>query len=329
VADAAVLKATTIGPQQVMGTGTPPQSDDNNWSKLTPYTAPPGNPNGATLVTSCPWVNSADAAYAAANPGYYFQQASFAASQALNSDLSVTIDTPWVVDSPTVQGLDGNNRSRNVVNQDAGGVVFQFKYTPKPGDPANVRFIQAYNQSLNGGAYQIFLDRGSSPTPFYDARGVSGTAANGRQLANNVSWMQDTPYDTEAQLDRLAGIQEGPNEKDTSSDVQFQVLLAVDSGPGMVNGKRYTDIVTTYGGFWWGYNYWNSDLPGRQEPDPYTTEPFNTAGEPVSIYEDSYTPDVGVAPDACPTVFLTGCSLLGLLALRRCRAFGGVCQQAG
>ncbi|HEV2328051.1 MAG TPA: hypothetical protein VGY56_04595 [Verrucomicrobiae bacterium] len=151
-----------------LATGNGP--DDMNSSQLTPF--------GYKYVTYCPWVNQAVQAYAAANPAYTFTWDSIANPTdpfltRLANDLSVSIYSPWVVNSPTVTGLDGNNRSRNVSNQDAGGSVFQFKYTPNAAnnDPTSVRFIQAYNESFNGSAtYKVYLDRGSSATPFYALR---------------------------------------------------------------------------------------------------------------------------------------------------------------
>src|SRR5437660_525525 len=82
--------------------------------------------------------------------------------------------------------------------------------TPKNGDPCNVRFIQAYNQSLTGSPYQTFLDNNAAPTPFYDDTGAAGTYANaakpgGGKLADGSSWLADIPYDTEAQLMARAG----------------------------------------------------------------------------------------------------------------------------
>jgi hypothetical protein len=106
---------------------------------------------------------------------------------------------------------------------------------------------------------------------------------------------------------------EGANEVDTSSDVQFQVVLAT------VTGKN----VTLYGGLWWGYNYWNSDV-ARQDPyDDTGTGPESDPGgnEQVSIYDDPNGPN---SPEETPepsTVVLAAFGFLGLTGLKRCKAF--------
>ena len=295
------LRATA---QQADGTG----ADDENSSKLVP--------GPATFITYCPWVNAAMNSYVAANPTYRFSWAGSAASQFVKNDVSITLYNPWVVNSPNVLGLDGVTRNRNVANQDAGGNVFQFKYTPQGTDPASVRFIQAYNESLTGSPYQIYLDRGISPTPFYDDRGVSGTAANGRQLANNVSWFQDTPYDTEAKLITRAGTAEGAGEKDTYSDVEFQVVVAVDNGAG----GGFAHNLVLYGGYWWGYNYWNTDTQQVQaDPDgtpDFTTDPPTYA---VSNTDDPNGPAPEPVPEPAPAA-LAGVLLLLAAAKRLARA---------
>ena len=212
----ATFAAVSVGP--VVG------GDDNNYAKLVP--------TPERKVTYCSWINAAMNKYVQANPTYQFSWAgNNATTQSILSDLDVTTYEAWAGTSPDVTGGDGVKRNKGYVKAEAGGANVVFTYTPKQGDPTSVRFIQAYNESLTGSPYQIFLDRGTSATPFYDDKGISGTAYNAfGRLANNVSWFQDRPLDTEPRLMARVPTAEGPNEIDTWSDVQFQVAVAVDNG---------------------------------------------------------------------------------------------------
>jgi hypothetical protein len=206
--------------------------DDWNTSTLVP--------SPVTAVYSCPWVDTglANAGFTPAN-GWNFVYAGQANAAFVQPDLTITRYDPWVVNSPNVVGLDGVTRNRGVVNQDAGGAVFQLKYTPHGTDPVNIHFIQAYSESLNGGAFSSHLDNGGSTSPFYDALGVSGL----HTLAGNASWFQDTPYDSEMEIE------------DYHTDVQFQVFICTDAVAAGVH------TVTLYGGDWWGYQYSTTDVP--------------------------------------------------------------------
>lgn len=294
--------------------------DDNNYTKLTPYAADPATLK-PTFVTYCSWINAAVTAYAAANPTYQFSWARDLGpgQQPITAaDFDVTNYTAWAGTSNNVTGGDGTVYNRNQTNQDAGGASLAFTYTPTGTDPKNVRFIQAYNESYTGGAYSIHLDRGRSATPFYDATGLSGTSANRRgQLAGNKSWFLDSAYDTEAKLLGIAGSAEGPNEIDTSSDVQFQVAVAVDNGP--VAGTAIQHNVVLYAGLWWGYNYWNNDDVGRQAPDP-DVDPINADNEPYQVFADD-DPN-GPAPfvPEPASVASTLLALIPLIVRRRGRA---------
>ncbi|MFI5382039.1 MAG: hypothetical protein ACHRHE_22315, partial [Tepidisphaerales bacterium] len=180
-----------------------------------------------------------------------------------------------------------------------------------------VFFIQAYNESLTGSPYQIYLDNGRSATPFYDAGGISGTAANGGQLANNVSWFQDRPLDTEPRLMARVPTAEGANEIDTYSDVQFQVVVAVDNGP--IANTAITHNITLYGGLWWGYNYWNNDNVVVTAVDP-NVDPLNTDTETytVSAFDDPNGPlPDGVTSVPEPSGLLWAALMIPLAARRR------------
>jgi hypothetical protein len=224
--------------------------DDWNTSSLTPPTP--------TYVDACPWLDTGlqNAGFTLAN-GWQFSYVF--ATGFVQRDVRITIYDPWVVTSPNVAGLDGVVRNRGVTNEDAGGLVFQLRYDPFPGDPTNIHFLQAYNESFNGGASQSYLDNNRKTNltgkPWYDEEGVSGI----KKLANpndgnavTSSWFQDTPYDKESQI-FPPGQGEGNELIDPYSNVQFQVFVAVDNGA--VAGTGIDHDVKIYGGYWYGYNY--------------------------------------------------------------------------
>lgn len=258
--------------------------DDNNYTKLVPYNA--ANALKPTFISYCSWINAAMTAYCndPKNKGYTFSWAG-AANTITAADFNVTNYTAWAGTSNDITAGDGSTYNRNQVNQDAGGASLAFTYTPNVanGDPTNVRFIQAYNESFTGSAYQIHLDHRRA-SPFYDDGYAGGTKANGKQLANKSSWFLDSAYDTEDSLLKTAGRTEA-NEIDTSSDVQFQVAAVVDNGPAKINGVNYTHNLTLYAGLWWGYNYWNNDDVARQAPDP-DVDPVNQDNEDYAVYDN-------------------------------------------
>jgi hypothetical protein len=211
------------------------------------------NPNPVIPVFSCPWIDTglANAGFTPAN-GWNFTYAGAAVSAFVQRDITITQYSAWAVNSPNVTGLDGVVRNRGV-NEDAGGAVFQFRYTPQGKDPVNIHFIQAYNESLNGGPFTAHLDNLGAANPFYDTLGVSGI----NTLPNHGSWFQDTPYDLENEIENY------------HTDVQFQVFIAVDK----VNAGVHN--VTLYGGDWWGYQYSTIDTP---EPATITLLGIGIAG---------------------------------------------------
>jgi hypothetical protein len=298
--------------------------DDNNYSKLTPYvTGGPANLMNAQFVTYCSWVNAAMTSYVADNPKFKFTWA--ASNDPFNvnlpGDLNVSSYTAWAATAETVNGADGGSFTRPYVKQEVGGANIAFSYKPKAGsqDPKNVRFIQAYNQSFTGSPYQIRLDAPKAATsPFYDQGGYAGTAANGKQLANNTSFFVDSADDTEPRLMAKVPTAEGVNEIDTSSDVQFQVILAVDNGP--IAGTAVTDNLTLYGGLWWGYNYWNNDNVAVAAADP-NVDPMNTDSEQYAVYDysDPSNPDDTTNVPEPAAFFSLGALSIGLAARRRRR----------
>ncbi len=231
--------------------------DDNNTSTLIP------SPN--VYVASCPWVKTALTTFAAANASWNFTYATEDESAFVKRDISIFAYFAWVVNQPRVDipdaagsFFDSNPRLRN---QDVGGAVFGFTYTPQGTDPVNVHFIQAYNESLNGSPFKISLDNGGGATPFYD--GNSTGAAINVDLASGKkgSWFEDRPSDCETGKGPgkppAANGCAGEGIEDYHTDVQFQVLIAVDSG----RGGGFDHNVKVYGGEWWGYQYSTSDIP--------------------------------------------------------------------
>ena len=249
VATLLVSQVATSRAQLTPTTVTANGPDDSNTSTLNPS---PIIPVGAgTTVPQCPWINAglANAGYVASN-GWNITWAS--SIPFLQPDLSIKTYNAWAVNSGDVTGLNGTVYSRYVTNQDAGGANFQLQYTPQAGDPTNnLHWIQAFQESFNGGPTNISLDNDmrawTNGTPFYDTLGVAGMGT----LSNNASWMLDIPYDFEA---ATYGGLPGGEESLTNSDVQFQVVLASDD---FSNGVHKVAI---YGGDWWGYKYSNFDV---------------------------------------------------------------------
>ena len=197
-------------------------------------------PSPFITVYSCPWVdNGLKNAGFTSNNNWKFSYDTSGKAAAIAADLSVDKYYAWAVDSPDVTAPDGTVYNRNVKGEDAGGNVFQVSYKPKAGDPTNIHFVQAYHQSLNGGAYTDTLDNLGASTPWYDTKGASGIGT----LANSGSWMLDIPFDRENEIE------------DYHTDVQFQAFIATDN---LVNGVHN---VTLYAGIWWGYQYSTSDVP--------------------------------------------------------------------
>jgi len=257
----AVSSHAQIGPATATGYG----PDDFDSSTLTPY--PVITVGAGTTVPQCPWINSglANSGFTAAN-GWVFTWANDISF--LQPALTINTYTPWVVNNNAgtnnMIGGDGVNYNRNVNNQDAGGADFQLTYTPTGSAPTNnLHWIQAYQESFNGGAYSVSLDnfggvggssfKGTNASPFYDGfqtNGVRGASGIGT-LTNNGSWFLDIPYDFEAFTNfSNAGAGE---ESLTNTSVQFQVVLSSDT---IIGG---TNFVTIYGGDWWGYTYSNFD----------------------------------------------------------------------
>lgn len=147
-----------------------------------------------------------------------------------------------MVTQPAVTAANGTTYPSNLPGiNDAGGAVFNLKYTPVSSAHVftDLHWIQAYSEVTKGVAATLLDNLGAS-TPFYDAKGTAGT------LAGGGGWFLDTPYDIEKEY-----------ESNPVSSVQFQVVLA--------DYDNTNKKVTLYGGDWWGYTYTASDVP---EVDP-------------------------------------------------------------
>lgn len=256
---AAVVNCTGNPKTSVVGFG----QDDWNTSALTQCNA--SFITQGSTVGGSDWITTAlgganfdlahnwDITYAgAADPG----------SQSAN--YTVNTYQAWVVNEPGGTNPDGSAYAGRpqFQNVDAGGAVFIFSYDSIDdfAPSSNIHFIQAYRQSLNGGAFTIHLDNLAAPNPFYDTNGVNGTAPG----HPTSFWMRDRPLDCENQNNCAAeGIE------DYHTDVQFNVLMAVDDGvEGATDPHPGAEKVVLYGGFGWGYQYSTNDLVS---PEPSFT----------------------------------------------------------
>jgi hypothetical protein len=179
-------------------------------------------------------------AFSNANPGWKYSWAAQADMAKVEQGITILNYDAWVVSMPAVTAGDGSIRpSRFPGPDDVGGAVFNLKYTPVPGAHAftDLHWIQAYYGSEYGGASYTALDNPfANGTPFYDDGGAAG------QLAGGGGWFLDRPYNTE-----------GEYEQNPVASFQFQVVLA--------DYTAATKSVTLYGGEWWGFQYFATDVP--------------------------------------------------------------------
>jgi hypothetical protein len=178
-----------------------------------------------------------------------FSKGSAAATNSVLSDITIDEYYPWVVNSPDVDSPDpdGGSYNVNITDADVGGAVFSMTYTPKPGDPADVHFIQVYGENLNGGGITYHVDTlPGSQNPFYDQQ----KGATVETLPDGSQWFSDEPYLCENPDDCYT---EGT--EDYGGTFYFGVFIAADN---VVNG---VNKVTIYGGELWGYSYANNDSP--------------------------------------------------------------------
>lgn len=254
--------------------------DDMNTSTLGPYPLIPVSSIGGPNPGQCIWINSGMNSFVANNPvngsgpsgqGWSYNWAGPAVEAQVEAGITVLDYKAWVVSAPTVTAGDDtgtlyppgdyfqaggppdHSPTGNV--NDVGGAIMSLKYTPGQGGAPvinNLHWVQAYNETVNGVGPSVKLDNpfAAGKAPYYDAGGAAGT------LAAGGGWFLDIPYDIEKET----------FEGTPVSNVQFQVVLAsVTQGPE-INGIKQ-NVVTLYGGEWWGYQYDASDV---RVPEPST-----------------------------------------------------------
>jgi hypothetical protein len=204
--------------------------DDNN----TAQTKDPGVQGG--IVYFCPWVTTAlPKAGFSKDTGWNFTYAGATAAAFVANDLKVEEYYPWVVNAPTY--TNNGKTWGGQPNGESGGAFLRLSYTPQAGDPTNITWVQAVASSYYGGALDVHLDNPfNRASPYY----------YGASYASGPTWFVDIP-----------GAPENEYENNPVANVDFQVFLAQDTGPG----GGYTHNVTLYGGVWWGYQYSAADVP--------------------------------------------------------------------
>jgi hypothetical protein len=216
--------------------------DDMNTSTLIPNTVNNGKNTPDFFTGQCPWITAAMNSFVAANPNNTWTWA--VPTFNLMADLTVVDYSAWVVTSPNT--ANGFALSGGVAGKDAGGADFGLTYKPTaPGSPANILFIQAYQEILYGRngnpnpQTNIRLDNGGGAGPQYGGASSYGAAE---------SKMGDEPYDSETDAN--------PSPEGYHTDVQFQTVIAVNNP---ANGKN--NYTLYQGAEWWGYQYTNTDVP--------------------------------------------------------------------
>jgi len=222
-----------------------------------------------TYQSFCPWIVAGAAAFPAFNFVFAGQGVASNIPNIDPGDFSIGQYSPWVVNNNgttnNITGPDGGNYNRGVTNQDAGGANIVISYTPlNAGDPTKVNFVQAYIESVNGGAFSSGKLDTSSASPYYNDAGVSGTGRTKRTgtvpLTTNsttAAWLVDIPYDCE---NGPAGISNadctgGIDDSLTSQTLYFQSFIEQDK---VINGTNYQVL---YGGVQWGYSLTMVDTP--------------------------------------------------------------------
>jgi hypothetical protein len=160
-----VIQGTTAGK---VATGTGPDDVDTSTTI------------SVTYQVFCPWIVAGAAAY----PGYNFVFAGQGVASGISNidagDFTIDQYNPWVINSNAtknnITGPDGGNYNRGVTNQDAGGANIVISYTPlNADDPTNVNFVQAYIESVNGGAFAAGKIDTATARPYYNDGFLAGT----------------------------------------------------------------------------------------------------------------------------------------------------------
>jgi hypothetical protein len=196
----------------------------------------------AGLYYSCPWIDRSLMAFEETHASWKFTAATPDQRAFLADTLKVVSYYPWVVRQPTYSR--GGSTWGGSGPDEMGGAYIELSYTPRPGDPVDIRWIQAVAAVYRGGGYDGgHLDNpGDRSSPFYDV---------GADDIAGPTYFVDIPYAREIEY-----------EGDPVADVDFQVFLARDAGAG----GGFDHNVLVYGGIWWGYTYRASDTI----PEPAT-----------------------------------------------------------
>jgi hypothetical protein len=184
------------------------------------------------------------------------------------SDFTISQYIPWVVDNnSTTNNISGPavvknkplNSNRNVTDEDAGGCDIVISYTPEGADdPESVNFLQAYIDSVNGGAFTTGTidNNDTADEPFYNQIFTAGT---GTSLETGTSplesdedtpaWELDIPYSAEAGDPESDAPGYVPGNPIYSETVTFQTFISAEQE---IDGEDYNVL---YGGVQWGYTY--------------------------------------------------------------------------
>jgi hypothetical protein len=183
------------------------------------------------------------------------------------SDFTISQYIPWVVNNnkttnnisgPAVVGTKPMNSNRGVTNEDSGGCDIVISYTPGMGDPTSVNFLQAYVDSVNGGAFTTGTidNNDTADEPFYNqvfTAGTGTTLETGTSPlesdADTPAWELDIPYSSEAGDPESDAPGYVPGNPIYSETVIFQTFI---SGEDEIDGEDYNVL---YGGVQWGYTY--------------------------------------------------------------------------
>ena len=258
-----LFAATTAGPTK--------GGDDFNTTSLVPTT--PISIGQGTSVTQCPWINTGMNAFVAANPTWAYTWS----TTALPGTLAFSSYIPWAANQPNITLPDGTVNPGKFTNAERGGASFITTFNPQGGIAVNgIGFIQAYQETftnfdptanggngaaINNSVSYVKLDNAAvASNPFYNTGSGGGYIGAANQGAANQTWMEDRPSDPEPVAADAAGTPAATAAaaENLIANVQFQVVVAVDTGPKA--GGALHNIVL-YNGYWWGYQYSSTDTP--------------------------------------------------------------------
>jgi hypothetical protein len=237
--------------------------------------------------------------------GWSYSWAGIAAEQKVESALSVKSDQAWAGEQPAVVAANGANyavkpslANSNANENDVGGAVLSLDFnvatanTALGGNGLNLGSVDNGNgttttTSLNWvQALQAHHDTPAyaNPNPYYQYRLDNPYATNGTPFYNDGGAAGTYNAGANAYFfDRPWKVENEASESNPVADVQFQVALAMDAQTtNNTTGAVISNVLTLYGGYWWGYTYTAQEVAGFAAPAAGT---FAT-GE-ASVNEDS------------------------------------------